>query len=215
MEDCRSPADFLKVLAGCLSAHLKGLARYSGPTNVVPERPKEFSAEAYEEAKAYTTFGEAIMVGKCQDLAKEILGNGIECIILAIDEAGTLCRDEKAESAKLQSLLNALMVFEGGVFGVFLDTLSKVQGFAPAESRGRAGEPQGRFTKLFQPIFCLPTSRIFDVPAELATLLVEAPPSRGEWGMQCNLFKMHFFSKVAHAAVTISGLKTATTVAER
>ncbi len=215
MEDCRSPADFLSVLAGCFSAHLKGLARHSGSTNVVPERPKGFWAEAHQEAKACATFGEAAIVRKCQDLAKKILTNGVECIVLAIDEAGTICGDSKTGNERFQNLLDALTVLEGRVFGVFLDTLSMVRGFTPAESHGLAGGPQGRFTKLFRPIFCLPTSGIFDVLAELATLLVGAPPSRGERGMKWNIFRMHFLSKVAHAAVTISSLETATTAAER
>ncbi len=144
-----------------------------------PEVLEAFWAPLEQAIAAFAAYGDAEMIRECQCLAKEVLGRDGKCIILAIDEAGTLCGGGEEGNEKFQSPLTALTIFEGEVFGVFLDTSSKVRGFVTSKSRGLVRGPQGRFSQLLRPYYTLPPYGIFDIPAELAAMRIEAPSHKG------------------------------------
>ncbi len=109
--------------------------------------------------------------------------------------------------------LDALAVFSAGVFGLLLDTSSKVRDFAGPKSRSMLAGARRKRTKLFPPNIWLWTFEIIKLPTELEGILKRTPPRQpmgGSSGFTWNPFARVFDAGPLYGAIVTALIKAST-----
>ncbi len=192
IEACKSKRDMLCVFAGCLTAQLASLMdprlpsvmdRHPTGSNLDGETSKFFWAAAHKAAcgEPYARLDEVGLAEACRSLLSELLAaSGRKRVIFSLDEAAPLCKKRTVEEGTVfQDFLDALLVFPSGVFGILLDTSSRVHDFCPRKLCTRAVGRGRQPAILFPLFFCFPTHGILEVPEALSAMDTVTHPRKG------------------------------------
>ncbi len=132
------------------------------------------------------------------ELVEDLVELGAKKILSSVDEAAVLCKTSPREGSRFEILSKALSALFRNLFGLFLDTNSRISEFllgGPAfrgvYSRNGRGGP-------FSPFIAFPNFGVFKIPRRLRGVFVRHMPSNGgvgAKGLGLNLFGISFDSR--------------------